>query len=66
VSLFHKTELGVKYIPHSDDADKGPDTAHSSSALDWEEKERNFQVSGTVNIKQHSFKTSLDVSFSRQ
>jgi hypothetical protein len=66
VSLFHKTELGVKYIPHSDAADKGPDTSHSSSVLDWEEKERNFQVSGTVNVKQQSFNTLLDLSFSRQ
>jgi hypothetical protein len=38
----------VEYIPHSDAADKGPDTSHSSSVLDWEEKDRDFQVSGAV------------------
>jgi hypothetical protein len=38
----------VEYVSHSDASDKNPDTSHSSSVLDWEEKDRDFQVSCTV------------------
>jgi hypothetical protein len=48
MSFFHKTELGMEYISHSDAADEGPETSHSSNVTDWEEKNRDFQVSGTV------------------
>jgi hypothetical protein len=48
MSFFYKTELGVEYISQSDSMDEAPEAFHSSNVMDWEEKDRNFQVSDTV------------------
>jgi hypothetical protein len=46
--LFIKTELGVEYVSHSDSMDEGREVFHPSNVMDWEEKDRNFQASGTI------------------
>jgi len=48
VSLFCKTELGVERVSNPDTTDDNPEASHSSGVTDWEEKDRDFQVSDTV------------------
>lgn len=48
-SCYKKTELGVEYISHSDSVDEGHEVFRPSSVMDWEEKDRNFQVSSIVS-----------------
>jgi hypothetical protein len=48
VSLFFKTELGVERISKPDTTDDSPEASHPSGFTDWEERDREFQVSGVV------------------
>jgi hypothetical protein len=48
VSLFFKTELGVEHISKSDTKDESPEASHPSGFTDWEERDREFQVSDAV------------------
>ena len=45
ISLFCKTELGVEHISEPDTKDDRYEGSHSSGVTDWEEKDRDFQVS---------------------
>jgi hypothetical protein len=42
------TELGVKRVLQPDTAIDSPEASHSSGVTDWEEKDREFQVSDAV------------------
>jgi hypothetical protein len=48
VSLFCKTELGVEHVSKPDTTDNSPKASHSFRVVDWEEKERFWQVSGAA------------------
>ena len=45
VSLFCKTELGVERVSKPDTTDDSPEASRSTGVMDWEEKDRDFQVS---------------------
>jgi len=44
VSLFCTTELGVEHVSKPDATVDSPMASHSSGVMDWEEKDREFQV----------------------
>jgi hypothetical protein len=39
-----KTELGVQHVSKPDATDDSPEASQSSGFMDWEEKDRDFQV----------------------
>jgi len=45
VSLLCTTELGVEHVSKPDTTGDSPVASHSSGVTDWEEKDRDFQVS---------------------
>lgn len=48
VSLFFTTELGEELVLQPDTMGDSPEASHSSCFVDWEEKDREFQVSDVV------------------
>jgi hypothetical protein len=49
VSLFCKTEVGVERVSKPDNTDDSPEASHLAGVMDWEEKDREFQV-GDVTL----------------
>ena len=49
VSLFCTTELGVEHVSKQDTTDDSAEASRSSGVTDWEEKDRDFQVSNTAS-----------------
>jgi hypothetical protein len=42
------TELGIEYISQSESMDEEAEVHNPSNVMDWEDKDRNFQVSDTI------------------